>query len=60
MFATVVIVAYVLWAISPDVSERLQSDKLYLSAIFVLLGILRYHQQSIVFENGGNPSETLL
>ena len=60
MTATIVIVAYILWAISPEVSQRLQSDELYLSAIFVLLGILRYLQQAIVLENGGNPSERLL
>ncbi|MGM0582466.1 MAG: decaprenyl-phosphate phosphoribosyltransferase [Bacteroidota bacterium] len=60
MTATIVIIAYILWAISPEVSERLHSDKLYLSAIFVLLGILRYLQQAIVLENGGNPSVTLL
>lgn len=58
--ATVIIIAYILWSISPEVIERMKSDKLYLNAFFVLLGILRYLQLTLVFEKSGSPSEILL
>lgn len=60
MVASIVIVTYILWSISPEVSARLHSNNLYLSAIFVLLGLLRYLQITIVEEESGNPSEILL
>ena len=60
MSATIVIIAYILWAISPEVSDRLNSENIYLTSIFVLLGLFRYLQLALVLENGGNPSETLL
>lgn len=58
--ATIVIMAYVLWSISPEATARLYNENLYLSAIFVILGILRYMQIAFVEEKSGNPSKVLL
>jgi 4-hydroxybenzoate polyprenyltransferase len=60
MVASIIIVIYILWSISPEVTDRLRSNNLYLSAIFVLLGLLRYLQITIVEEKSGKPSEILL
>lgn len=60
MSASVVLLAYILWSISPDVTARLESDRIYLTAVFVVIGILRYMQIAFVDENSGNPTEVLL
>jgi 4-hydroxybenzoate polyprenyltransferase len=60
MTSTIVIVAYVLWSISPEVADRLNTQNIYLTAVFVVLGILRYMQIAFVEEQSGNPSKVLL
>ncbi|MDX2166362.1 MAG: decaprenyl-phosphate phosphoribosyltransferase [Deltaproteobacteria bacterium] len=55
-----VVVAYAIYAASPEVQEKLGTDKLYLTIPFVLFGIFRYlylvHQK----EEGGDPTQLLL
>ena len=55
-----VVVAYAIYTASPEVQEKLGTDKLYLTIPFVLFGIFRYlylvHQR----EEGGNPTQLLL
>ncbi len=55
-----VVVAYAIYTASPEVQEKLGTDKLYLTIPFVLFGIFRYlylvHQK----EEGGNPTQLLL
>jgi len=36
------VVAYAVWTASPEVRDKLGSDKLYLTLPFVLFGIFRY------------------
>ena len=60
MSASIVILCYILWTISPQVIERLGTESLYLTSVFVLLGVLRYMQIAMVLENSGNPSKALL
>lgn len=60
MTSSIVIVAYILWSISPEVAERLNTQNIYLTAVFVVLGILRYMQIAFVEEKSGNPSKVLL
>jgi 4-hydroxybenzoate polyprenyltransferase len=54
------VVAYAIYTVSPEVREKLGTDKLYLTIPFVLYGIFRYlylvHQR----EEGGNPTQLLL
>jgi decaprenyl-phosphate phosphoribosyltransferase len=59
MNASVVLVAYILWSISPEVVAKLHTNNLYLSSIFVFLGILRYMQIAFIEEKSGNPSKIL-
>lgn len=60
MTASIVVLAYILWSISTAVVIRLGNDSLYLTAVFVLLGVLRYMQITFVEERSGNPSKILL
>lgn len=60
MSASIVILCYILWTISPQVIARLGTESLYLTSVFVLLGVLRYMQIAMVLENSGNPSKALL
>jgi 4-hydroxybenzoate polyprenyltransferase len=54
------VVAYAIYTASPEVQEKLGTDRLYLTIPFVLFGIFRYlylvHQR----EEGGNPTQLLL
>ncbi|MDZ7666361.1 MAG: hypothetical protein U5K27_13745 [Desulfotignum sp.] len=60
MTSSIVVLAYILWTLSPDVSDRLSSNRLYLTSIFVVLGILRYMQIAFVDEKSGSPTRVLL
>ncbi len=60
IMASVVIVAYILYTVSADVQAKMHTDKLYLTALFVVLGILRYLQITIVERNSGSPTMVLI
>jgi hypothetical protein len=53
--STVTIVAYIMYSVSEDVTSRFGNDYVYTSAVFVVLGILRYMQLVFVSGKGGNP-----
>ena len=57
IMAAVVIVSYILYTTSTQVITRLDSNYLYLTALFVLLGILRYLQIVFVEKNSGSPTK---
>ena len=58
--AAVTIVAYIMYTVSPDVIAKFETDKLYLTTFFVILGIMRYMQITFVEEKSGSPTEVLL
>lgn len=58
--ATMSILSYVMWSISPLAVVKIHSPYLYLTSFFVVLGILRYAQQVYVFSNGGSPTQVVL
>lgn len=60
MTSSIVVLAYILWSLSPEVSSRLSSGNTFLTAIFVVLGILRYMQITFVEEESGNPTRVML
>ena len=59
VLATVTIVAYLIYTLSPDVMARFHCRYLYLTTVFVLAGIIRYLQIAIVDLNSGNPTKVL-
>ena len=60
IMASVVIVAYTIYTTSSEVIERVQSDHLYLTALFVIVGIMRYLQITFVEQNSGSPTRIAL
>lgn len=60
LMAAVTLVSYIMYTVSLDVVARFGSDYLYLTALFVIVGILRYMQITFVEENSGSPTKLLL
>lgn len=58
--ATLTMVCYIMYTISDSVIERVGNEYLYLTSIFVLAGIIRYLQITIVDIKSGSPTEILL
>ena len=54
------IVSYIMYTVSEDVVQRLHSDHIYLTSIFVIIGILRFLQIAIVEQKSGSPTLILL
>ena len=60
IMASVVIVAYLLYTTSAAVTERLQSEYVYLTTLFVIIGIMRYLQLTLVFKRTGSPTRLVV
>lgn len=60
IMASVVIVAYINYSTSSEVVERFHSQYLYLTSIFVILGIMRYLQIAFVHLDSGSPTRIVL
>lgn len=60
LMAGVTIVSYIMYTVSPEVIERLGTHNLYLTSVFVIIGILRYMQLTFVEQNSGNPTNLIL
>ena len=58
--ASVVIVSYIGYTTSAPVVERYHSEYLYLTAFFVILGIMRYLQFIFVLDDAGSPTKIVL
>jgi decaprenyl-phosphate phosphoribosyltransferase len=56
IMASVIIVAYISYTASPDVTDRLHSDYLYVTALFVVMGVMRYLQIALVEKSSGSPT----
>lgn len=58
--ATMTLVCYIMYTVSPEVERRIGTHYLYLTSVFVLLGILRYLQLTLVDNKSGDPTKTML
>jgi decaprenyl-phosphate phosphoribosyltransferase len=58
--STVAVVAYLMYCFSPEVTTRIGSDKIYYTAFFVVVGVLRYLQLTLVFGKTESPTRALL
>lgn len=59
ILSAVIIVAYILYTLSPNVMAFFDCSNLYLTSIFVLIGLLRYLQLTIVYNSATSPTEIL-
>lgn len=60
IMASVVIVAYTIYTTSAEVVARVNNEYLYVTVLFVILGIMRYLQIAFVFEDSGSPTKIVL
>ena len=60
IIASITMVCYIMYSVSPKVVERFNSPYVYLTSLFVLAGIIRYLQITIVDVKSGNPTRVLL
>ena len=58
--ASVTLVCYIMYTVSPEVTERFDTPYLYLTFVFVLLGLLRYIQIAVVDKKSGDPTKVIL
>jgi 4-hydroxybenzoate polyprenyltransferase len=59
VMASVTIVSYILYTVSPEVVSKHNSRGLYLTSFWVILGILRFMQITFVHEKTGSPTHVL-
>ena len=60
VIASITVVCYIMYTVSPEVIDRLGAQYLYLTSIFVIAGIIRYLQITIVDVKSGSPTKVLL
>ena len=58
--ASVTLVCYIMYTVSPEVIENFHTDYLYLTTVFVLVGLLRYIQIAVVDQQSGDPTKIIL
>lgn len=56
---SVTLVCYIMYSVSSNVVDRIGSEYVYTTSLFVFLGIIRYLQISIVQNNSGSPIKVL-
>ncbi len=57
--ATVTIVAYLMYCFSEEVTIRIGSDRVFYTVFFVIMGILRYLQLTLVYNKTESPTRVL-
>ena len=58
--ASVTLVCYIMYTVSPEVIEHFHTEHLYLTTVFVLVGLLRYIQITVVDQQSGDPTKIVL
>ena len=60
IIASITMVCYIMYTVSPEVIDRFHSSYMYVTSVFVLAGIIRYLQITIVDVKSGSPTKVLL
>ena len=58
--ASVTLVCYIMYTVSPEVKANFHTEYLYLTCVFVLVGLLRYIQIAVVDKKSGDPTKVIL
>ena len=58
--ASVTLVCYIMYTVSPETIQNFHTDYLYLTSVFVLVGLLRYIQISVVDKKSGDPTKIII
>jgi decaprenyl-phosphate phosphoribosyltransferase len=59
LISAIIIVAYIMYTVSPEVTDRFNSTNLFITTIFVMAGIMRYLQITFVDQDSGSPTNVL-
>lgn len=59
LVSTTLLVAYVMYTISDEVVDRMNFEYLYFTSLFVILGVLRYLQRTLVEDDSSSPTKVL-
>ena len=57
---SITMVCYIMYTVSPETTVRMGSSHVYLTSVFVLAGIIRYLQLTIVDTKSGSPTKVLM
>jgi 4-hydroxybenzoate polyprenyltransferase len=60
IISSVTIVAYIMYTVSPNIIQQFNCRYVYLTTFFVLIGIIRYLQVTIVDLKSGSPTKILI
>ena len=58
--ASITMVCYIMYTMSPEVIERMGTRYVYLTSGWALAGLLRYLQNMIVYNHSGSPTKSLV
>lgn len=58
--SSVTLVCYIMYTVSPETIHNFHTDYLYLTSVFVLVGLLRYIQIAVVDKRSGDPTKVML
>lgn len=58
--STITIIAYIMYTMSPEVIGHFNSKYVYTTSFFVLAGIIRYLQLTMVYLKSGSPTKILI
>lgn len=59
LFSAIMIVAYIMYTVDGAIIERLQTHRLYYTSVFVIAGLMRYLQITLVNQESGSPTKIL-
>lgn len=60
IIGSIIMVCYIMYTVSDEVCARMNTHYLYLTSIFVLAGIIRYLQITLVEDKSGSPTRILM
>ncbi len=60
IIGSITMVCYIMYTVSPEVTARFNSSYVYMTVVFVLAGIIRYMQITIVDVKSGSPTKVLM
>ena len=58
--ASVTLVCYIMYTMSPEAIASSHSDYLYLTSVYVVVGLMRYIQLAVVDKKSGDPTKVML
>ena len=58
--ATMTMMCYIIWCVSEEVIDSMGTNHLYITAIFALMGVMRYLQITMVDNKSGSPTKILI